>query len=103
MIAEARTRGAFFNPPALAGAVVLLVLLVVLAQAQPAYAATITVNSTADVIANDGECTLREAITAANTDMVSGAMAGECAAGSGADTIVFSGNFFITLAATTAR
>lgn len=53
-------------------------------------AATITVNSTADNVANDGACTLREAITAANTDTASGAAAGECAAGSGADDIVFS-------------
>jgi CSLREA domain-containing protein len=48
---------------------------------------TITVNSTADVIADDGQCTLREAITAANTDTASGSTAGECLAGSGADTI----------------
>ena len=54
-----------------------------------AFAATITVNSTADTAANDGVCTLREAITAANTDTPSGAMAGECAAGSGTDTITF--------------
>ena len=43
-----------------------------------------TVNSTGDVIADDGVCTLREAITAANTDTASGAMGGECIAGSGA-------------------
>src|ERR1044072_6734941 len=44
---------------------------------------TITVNSTADVAnANDGLCTLREAITAANTNTASGGVAGECAAGS---------------------
>lgn len=57
----------------------------------PAYAATtIVVNSTADTTANDGECTLREAIVAANTDTASGVAIGECAAGSGSDTIVFS-------------
>lgn len=55
-----------------------------------ARAATITVNSAADTAANDGKCTLREAITAANTDTASGALAGECAAGTlGLDTIVF--------------
>ncbi|MEO8054808.1 MAG: CSLREA domain-containing protein, partial [Acidobacteriota bacterium] len=55
-----------------------------------ARAATITVNSAADTTANDGKCTLREAITAANTDTASGAAAGECAAGAlGLDTIVF--------------
>ena len=51
------------------------------------YAATITVNSTADVIANDGECTLREAILAANTNTTSGAMPGECAAGQALPTV----------------
>ncbi len=56
----------------------------------PAQAAgTIVVNSTADDQANDGECTLREAIIAANTDTASGASVGECAAGSGVDTIEF--------------
>jgi len=55
-----------------------------------AQAATITVNSTADVMVNDGVCTLREAIIAANTNTASGAMAGECAAGTaGLDTIAF--------------
>ncbi|MDL2718860.1 MAG: CSLREA domain-containing protein, partial [Acidobacteriota bacterium] len=55
-----------------------------------ARAATITVNSTADTSANDGVCTLREAITAANTNTASGAAAGECAAGAaGLDTIAF--------------
>lgn len=57
-----------------------------------ATATTITVNSTADNEANDGLCTLREAITAANANSPSGAMAGECAAGQAAptaDTIAF--------------
>jgi len=52
-------------------------------------AATITVNSTSDAVANDGKCTLREAITAANSDTASGGAVGECAAGSGADAIHF--------------
>lgn len=42
---------------------------------------TITVNSSADTVANDGQCTLREAINSANTNAASGAMSGECAAG----------------------
>jgi uncharacterized repeat protein (TIGR01451 family)/CSLREA domain-containing protein len=46
---------------------------------------TITVNTTSDVIASDGVCSLREAIVAANTD---NPFQG-CPAGSGADTIVF--------------
>ena len=55
-----------------------------------AQAATITVNSTANTAANDGVCTLREAIIAANTNTASGALAGECVAGTaGLDTIAF--------------
>ena len=55
---------------------------------------TITVNSTSDAANNaDGLCTLREAIIAANTNTASGAVAGECAAGSidGSDTIDLTG------------
>jgi len=52
-----------------------------------AQAATIIVNSTADTVANDGVCTLREAIIAANTNTVSGAAAGECAAGQASPTV----------------
>ena len=52
-------------------------------------ASTIVVNSTADDQDNDGECTLREAIVASNTDTASGALAGECIAGSGDDIINF--------------
>lgn len=60
---------------------------------------TINVNSTSDVIANDGKCTLREAIIAANTDTASGAAANECPAGSGVDTIVLpAGTYTITIA-----
>jgi CSLREA domain-containing protein len=57
-------------------------------------ASTILVNSTTDVVnGTDGLCTLREAITAANSDVASGATAGECAAGSssGSDTIDLAG------------
>lgn len=53
-------------------------------------AGTITVNITADTAANDGFCSLREAITAANTNTSSGVLPGECAAGMvGLDSIVF--------------
>jgi len=54
-----------------------------------AHAATLAVNSLADTTADDGACTLREAITSANTDAPSGGSAGECAAGSGDDIITF--------------
>jgi len=52
-----------------------------------AFASTITVNSTADAAADDGACTLREAIIAANTNTASGAMAGECVAGEASPTV----------------
>jgi uncharacterized repeat protein (TIGR01451 family)/CSLREA domain-containing protein len=55
-----------------------------------AHAATITVDSSADSSADDGSCTLREAIENANSDSQNGrTSAGECAAGSGSDSIVF--------------
>src|SRR5262245_44631465 len=56
----------------------------VLAVAAGARAATITVNSTADAAVNDGNCTLREAILAANSDT---AVDG-CAAGNGPDVVI---------------
>jgi CSLREA domain-containing protein len=49
--------------------------------------ADIWVNSPLDVIADDGLCTLREAITAANTNTASGLTPGECPAGSADDVI----------------
>ncbi len=83
--------------PAL-GLLAALVLFVFAMAIRPAAAAGIIVNSAADTVADDGVCTLREAITAANTDTASGATTGECAAGSGADTITFAVNTIITLA-----
>ena len=53
---------------------------------QPFAAQTvITVNTTADTIMDDGQCSLREAVIAANTDRTTGG----CPAGSGADVIQF--------------
>jgi CSLREA domain-containing protein len=49
--------------------------------AATARANTIVVNSAADVVADDGQCTLREAIIAANTHVASGISPNECAAG----------------------
>jgi len=61
-----------------------------LALVAPAAATTITVNSTADTDADDGICTLREALDAARLDVPSGAMAGECESDpASADTIEF--------------
>lgn len=63
----------------------------ILLVAAPIRAATIVVTSTADVVADDGSCTLREAVTASNDHLASGAASGECAAGDdGSDTIAFS-------------
>lgn len=62
-----------------------------IANGHAAPLATLTVNSTDETInPTDGKCTLREAIHAANTDTASGAVAGECPAGNGADTIELS-------------
>jgi len=70
-------------------------LLVTFGAGQPAHAATIAVNTTADELNSDGDCSLREAIQAANTDStVDG-----CGAGSGADTIVVpAGTYTLSIA-----
>jgi len=58
--------------------------------------ATITVNNYDDSAGQaDGACTLREAIANANAD--TDTSGNDCAAGSGADTIVFAGSYTITL------
>jgi CSLREA domain-containing protein len=70
------------------GAALLVWGLLLAYASSPAQAATITVNSLADdADGTDGECTLREAITSANTDTSSGTATGECTAGSGDDVI----------------
>jgi CSLREA domain-containing protein len=62
---------------------------------RPARAATITVDTTADELNVDGDCSLREAIQAANTDSAVDA----CTGGSGADTIVVSaGTYTLSIA-----
>ncbi len=68
--------------------------------ATPTHAGTIIyVNSYLDVInPNDGYCTLRESIIAANTDTTSGGAYAECPAGSGADTILLPpGTYTLTI------
>lgn len=67
----------------------LIIVGIVIPVSRVSASVTITVNTTADDQANDGACTLREAILASNTDTASGAAVGECTAGSGADTIEF--------------
>src|SRR6266540_6706343 len=64
------------------------------------YAASLTVNTIDDnVTAGDGFCTLREAITNANSD--SDTTNGDCSGGSGEDIISFSVSGTITLAVAT--
>jgi hypothetical protein len=50
---------------------------------------TIAVTSVVDLVANDGVCTLPEAVTSANSGTASGAAAGECAPGGPATLITF--------------
>lgn len=61
-------------------------------------AANIDVNNNGDVIADDGNCTLREAIIAANDNTASGATPGECAAGDDSDDTINIPEMIITLA-----
>jgi CSLREA domain-containing protein len=66
----------------------ILIITMTLPLATPAFAANLTVNSIADTAsAADGQCTLREAISNANTD--SDTTGGDCLAGGGTDTISF--------------
>ena len=54
---------------------------------RPIDAATISVTTKADIVANDGLCSLREAIDAANRNLPSGGATGECVAGDPVPTI----------------
>lgn len=74
----------------LAGAALLLAL----SGTPSVHAATITVTPGAVGLADDGQCSLVEAITNANNDSQLYATAGECAAGSGADIITLAGNTY---------
>ncbi len=71
-------------------------------QATVLSAVTLSVTSLADTVLDDGVCTLREAVIAANEDFPSGANTGECPAGFGADRIVLTlpGTYKFTLAGT---
>ena len=72
-----------------------LITLLVGSSARTVRAADITVNTTGDENNTDGDCSLREAIIAANTDSAVDA----CPAGSGADTIILpAGTFTFSLA-----
>lgn len=56
-------------------------LFCLLAASAPGWTATLQVTTTTDSLANDGACSLREAVSAANSNVASGAAAGECGAG----------------------
>src|SRR5437764_6404342 len=76
----------------------LLAVLAALALAAAARANPITVNTEFDTVdSSDGSCSLREAITAANSNGASGFVAGECAAGSpsGTDTIAVPAGHYV--------
>lgn len=77
---------------------VLLALVVLVVQHGPVHAASLSVNTNLDnLIVGDGYCTLREAIINANTNGDS--TGGDCATGSGADTItVPAGTYIISIA-----
>src|SRR6476620_8591512 len=68
----------------------LAVALLAAVVAVPASAAPIAVTTTADDTDTNGNCTLREAVIAANTDAPRDA----CAAGSGADMITLGGGLY---------
>ncbi|RLC76119.1 MAG: hypothetical protein DRJ03_29230, partial [Chloroflexi bacterium] len=71
----------------------LTVALMLVLNGRPVRADTITVDTIADnTTGGDGYCTLREAINNANTD--SDTTSGDCTAGNGDDSIIFSDTLF---------
>jgi hypothetical protein len=73
---------------AASGAVLGIAFCLPLAWGKEARAATVQVTSNAATIANDGVCTLREAIRAVNNLQASGSASGECVAGSGSNDLI---------------
>jgi CSLREA domain-containing protein len=76
----------FLNRTARPGLAALVVLSALLTATTPAHAAGLVVNTLEDELNTDGDCSLREAVQAAKTDLAVDA----CQAGSGADIITFS-------------
>ena len=72
-----------------------LVLVALLAVPQSLMAAVITVDDFTSTIATNGLCSLSEAINNANVD--ADTTGGDCAAGSGADTLELTGNVTLTV------
>jgi hypothetical protein len=85
-----RRRAALYRQPTMRiwGSAGTLTVMGLLIAAPASGAATIAVSTRADTVANDGLCSLREAVGAAETRLASGSAAGECRAGSGSDTII---------------
>jgi CSLREA domain-containing protein len=78
------------------GVVVLTVGL--LALPSTALGATIEVNTGIDAVADDGHCSLREAVTSANLHAAPFSGAGECASGTGQDVVVLpAGRFALSI------
>ena len=87
----------FYNLVRVGLAIALLVTVLVIVYQQPVHAATIAVNTVVDEDNTNGNCSLREAIYAANHDVIRDA----CIAGSGTDEIDLTGVAgVITLAGT---
>jgi CSLREA domain-containing protein len=85
----------YCNRKRIAALAALALLLAGFGPSYRAYAATITVTTFADNLSLNGDCSLREAIQAANTDTAVDA----CPAGSGADTIqLAAGTYGLSLA-----
>lgn len=77
--------------------IAIIVLFTLLGRATTTQAATITVTTVADELNSDGDCSLREAIRAANQD----ASFDACPAGNGADQIVLpAGTYTLSVAGT---
>src|SRR3712207_1572403 len=72
---------------------VALVVAIVFVYPATAHALTIPVTTTLDTVASDGVCSLREAITAANTDTA----ANGCLAGFGADVVSIPAGTYVRL------
>lgn len=84
------SRGLYRTGGVIAVSIVAITLSAFLFASPGRAAATIVVNSNADTAADDGVCTLREAIESSNSNAASGATPGECISGdSGADVINF--------------
>jgi hypothetical protein len=81
-------------------AALVIVGLLTMFSASAVLAADITVNSLSDAFADDGFCTLGEAIGGANIDTALWPSVGECPAGSGVDHITFSVSGTITQTST---